>query len=215
MGGKRINHEATIGQRFSGWTLMAVERRGASPNMKIWYQVRCECGTEGWRKAHTILDGTSKGCNRCQHRRIPRNSVAVYGCAQKRVHLPEYAVWKTMLARCFNEKNKNYRHYGARGIRVCDAWLDYTAFIRDMGRRPSPTHSLERVDNDGHYEPGNVRWATRHEQSRNKRNTRWVLLAGERLCQTDAALKLGISLWALRSRMRRGTAGKLGVTEAP
>lgn len=86
-------------------------------------------------------------------------------------HAPaEYTCWKNMRRRCTNPAAKDYSRYGGRGITVCDRWQQsYAVFLADVGRRPSPTHSLDRIDNAGHYAPGNVRWATRSEQRRNTR----------------------------------------------
>jgi hypothetical protein len=84
--------------------------------------------------------------------------------------IPEYHIYRTMLRRCENQNDKDYRHYGQRGIRVCQAWRDsFWLFLEDVGRRPSAELSLDRMDNDGNYETGNVRWATAYEQNNNKR----------------------------------------------
>lgn len=105
----------------------------------------------------------------------------------------EYAAWTRMIRRCENPRHRAYPYYGGRGIRVCARWrASYAAFLADMGRRPSPRHQLDRIDNEGHYEPGNVRWATREEQQRNTRATRWVVVHGERLALSDAVERYAV-----------------------
>jgi hypothetical protein len=116
----------------------------------------------------------------------------------------EYGAWKQMLQRCRNPKNDAYQNYGGRGIRVCAAWLRFEGFFADMGPRPSPQHTVERIDNDGNYEPGNCRWATRSEQLRNRRNNIFVEILGVRMCLRDACAFLGIPMSTARYRIRRG-----------
>jgi hypothetical protein len=85
---------------------------------------------------------------------------------------PRYKTWQSLVRRCHDPKSKGYADYGARGISVCEAWReDFWQFLKDTGDRPSPRHTLDRKDNDGNYEPGNVRWATPSQQARNKRST--------------------------------------------
>lgn len=89
--------------------------------------------------------------------------------------LPEYNVWKNMVDRCYNPQNKDYKYYGARGISVCDRWVNSVHnFVSDMNLRPSAGHSIDRINNDGNYEPSNCRWATIKEQNANKRKSRIV-----------------------------------------
>lgn len=122
----------------------------------------------------------------------------------KRVASPEYSSWQAMKNRCLNPKAEDYRYYGGRGITVCPQWLGFDAFLADMGRRPTPKHTLERQDVDGNYEPGNCCWATRKEQSRNRRYARtqaWKL--AETLGIKD--MTAHHMIWQVRSKDKGNT----------
>lgn len=112
----------------------------------------------------------------------------------------EYVCWTNMLHRC---KSSNYKYYAARGIRVCNRWMRFENFLTDMGRAPSKKHSIDRIDVNGDYEPGNCRWATNAEQGRNKRSNRLVSFDGKTMIVADWAKHLGISrdtlVWRLNS----------------
>lgn len=101
---------------------------------------------------------------------------------------PEYQIWAAMIGRCETPSTTGYLNYGARGIKVCARWRhSFVAFIQDVGVRPSVAHSLDRIDNDGNYEPSNVRWSTRLEQANNKRTSRIVEYRGAQMTVADAA----------------------------
>ncbi len=106
-----------------------------------------------------------------------------------------------MWQRCTNQRNASFRHYGGRGIRVCKRWKSFTAFIADMGPRPSPHHSLDRRNNDGDYSPKNCRWATPEEQQSNTRNNRKVTALGETLIMSEWSRRSGIPLATLWRRL--------------
>ncbi len=107
----------------------------------------------------------------------------------------EYQIWNAMKQRCANKNNPAYGRYGGRGIKVCDRWIgSFTNFLEDMGERPSKKHSLDRhPNNDGNYEPGNVRWGTDDEQARNKRNNRWFEADGKKMIMQDWAAYFGVN----------------------
>lgn len=116
---------------------------------------------------------------------------------------PEYAAWIGMRRRCKNPERKDYPRYGGRGIRVCAEWdTSFGAFINDMGARPGPGYSIDRINHDGHYEPGNVRWATAQQQTENRSNARVVCYLGETLPIGDWAVRLGIDYYTLWQRLR-------------
>lgn len=112
-------------------------------------------------------------------------------------NLSIYNIWKSMIQRCENPHSRNFLYYGGRGIRVCRRWKTFTNFLADMGKRP-PRKSIDRIDNDGNYEPDNCRWATRKEQSNNRSTTRRLTLNGQTRTLKEWAVYIGIhssSLW--------------------
>jgi hypothetical protein len=114
----------------------------------------------------------------------------------------ERQCWQHIRLRCCDPKRRDYRWYGGRGIRVCDRWLNsFEAFLADMGPAPSPEHSIDRINNDGNYEPGNCRWATRKEQWRNRSDNHRVAWNGEEKTIEEWAETLGIGYYALYSRL--------------
>lgn len=98
------------------------------------------------------------------------NKKVKHGLGNNANNIPEYRAWHSMKDRCSRENHKQYRHYGGRGIAVCDRWNEsYENFLNDMGERPSDDHSLDRIDNNGNYTPDNCRWATKSQQNKNRR----------------------------------------------
>jgi hypothetical protein len=118
---------------------------------------------------------------------------------------PEYKIWTQMIQRCHNLKSDSYEDYGARGVSVCDRWREsFEAFYADLGPRPSTSHSLERNQVNGNYEPGNVRWATSCEQARNKRSNIFVTVDGQQMVLADACDKLGLNKKTVAKRIHMG-----------
>lgn len=126
---------------------------------------------------------------------------------------PEYRAWRGIIRRCTLPTNPAYSKYGGRGIQVCDRWrLSFHAFVEDVGMRPSPELSLDRIDNDGHYEPGNVRWATRKTQQRNKRNNRVLKLNGESRSVSEWAEIYGTYPQRITQRLAQGWSPEKAIT---
>lgn len=109
-----------------------------------------------------------------------------------------------MRTRCLNKANPGFRNYGGRGIKVCKRWDNFKNFYKDMGKRPSPKHSIDRINNDGHYEPSNCRWATQTQQARNKRGIHHVTYKGETRPLAEWAERIGMPLKVIYKRFRKG-----------
>ncbi|MFL5063503.1 MAG: hypothetical protein ACJ8FU_08510 [Xanthobacteraceae bacterium] len=126
---------------------------------------------------------------------------------------PEYTAWCHMRARCHRPTHPRFADYGGRGIAVCSKWREsFEGFFEDMGPRPSPKHSLERKDNEGHYEPSNCVWALPERQNRNARFNRFVTLDGERLCLKDAAKRVGLNYNTVLARLYKGWSVEAALT---
>lgn len=160
---------------------------------------KCECGKESVLPAHRLLTGNTKSCG-C----LKREVLSTMSTKHKMKHLREYGIWSLMRDRCNNKRNKSYSWYGGIGVRVCQRWDDFTLFLSDMGQRPTELHTLDRIDQSGNYEPSNCRWATRLEQSRNRKNTKIVEFNGEFRPLGEWVERLGLPYHAINKRLWRG-----------
>lgn len=130
-----------------------------------------------------------------------------------RARAVERKVWAGMLQRCGNPSAENYSLYGGRGIRVCKRWCEsFDAFYEDMGPRPGAGYQIDRIDNDGNYEPGNCRWATAKENSRNRRNNRRLTFRGETLTVAEWAERLKLTATVIYSRLSLGWSARRALT---
>ena len=163
--------------------------------------VEClHCGIKETRELGAVKKNKG-GCRACALKAVKeRPSEAKH---------PLYHTWYAMVARCQNPRAQSYHNYGGRGITVCDRWLEsFENFYADMGERPSPKHSIDRIDNDGPYSPENCRWATWEEQANNRRNNVWIEFQGERLSAAQWRKRLGVvsDLHAVAKKYNRSIA---------
>ncbi len=185
------------GQKF-GRLLVLHEDESKAYKEPHWV-CKCDCGNTKSLPSFRIRKGITKSCG-C----LASETCAMRGYRHGGFGTVEYASWNAMLSRCYNNKVDSYKHYGGRGIVVCEEWLKFENFIRDMGKKPRKNYSIDRIDVDGNYEKSNCRWATPKVQSRNKRNNRWVELNGERLVLSDWAVRVGIKVDTLWRRLKYG-----------
>lgn len=175
------------GQGFGWWKVIAKGDLG--PRGEVFWKCRCICGTEREVRAGILRrgDSTNCGCKRGVHRQ----------CGSR-----TYKSWDTMKQRCSNPKSRDYERYGKRGIKVCERWRNsFDNFLADMGERPEGK-TLDRIDNDGNYEPGNCKWSTTKEQSLNKRNSLKAIYLGKLTPLIELAALKGLPLKVLVWRLK-------------
>jgi crotonobetainyl-CoA:carnitine CoA-transferase CaiB-like acyl-CoA transferase len=184
------------GQRFGK---LLVLDRAQNVNGRTAWLCRCDCGAEVVKITKYLRNGETTSCG-CAGQGVYQTK---HGLSRK---IPEYAVWKQLRRRCNSPTAKDYDRYGGRNIRVCPRWDSFVNFLADMGRRPSPDHSIERRDNNGDYSPENCVWATDAEQRRNKRTS--VVLTrprdGKTMNLADWARELGITKETIKRRLKNG-----------
>ena len=194
------------GQVFTYLTVVEfVGRRGNSS----YYRCNCRCGSATEVSRSSLVGGQSKSCG-CFRAERMQGLMRTHGMAghkrdKSTKKSPEYKTWDGIKERCLNKNGNGYENYGARGISMAPEWRDsFEAFFAHIGPRPSPKHSIDRVDNTGDYEPGNVRWATSVQQNRNKRSNRLVEYSGRTVCLAEAAELAGLPYYVVKNRIYKG-----------
>lgn len=180
--------------------LLVLKSAGLKARQVMWL-CRCDCGNEIETSGAALRKGRSISCGCYKSTRLAVQSIT-HGESGKTA---EYHAWAAMIGRCFNLNDAAYERYGGRGITVSNQWRsDYRAFLRDMGRRPSASHSLERKDNSLGYSKGNCIWATEAMQSRNRRSNVIVEYGGKSMVLKDACAAAGLPYKTVHARIKQG-----------
>lgn len=202
--------QLSLGVRVGYLTLVGQPTEGT-------WECLCRCGVVRVLKRSSLLKGHHKSCGCSKGELCSRSSQRAkthgHRCGGPS---PTYKAWGSMKERCLKPSHKSYHHYGERGITICDRWIEsFENFLEDMGERPSTRHSIDRIDNDGNYEPGNCRWATAKQQQRNKRDNRLVTAFGETktLCEWCDDSRCSIERDTLSWRLRNGWEPEVAISK--
>lgn len=196
------NTKDISGKRFGRLIALSISHSKKTLNFrgtKLYWNCVCDCGNTAIIAAPNLYRGDTRSCG-CYQKERAVSSNTTHGMSNS----TEFDIWNSMKQRCTNPANRAFRDYGGRGIRVCSRWTaSFAHFLEDVGPRPKGMQ-LERMNNEKGYEPGNVRWATRIEQARNKRNTILVSSDGLTLSLKEWSTRTGIRYGTLWSRLKHG-----------
>lgn len=193
---------AAIDRRGHRFGRLVAICRVSIPGERPSWRFRCDCGVETVKRMSDVTTGRTRSCG-CLSRETAAVRRRTHGHAVGYSASPTLRAWNEMKKRCLNRNAKRFQDYGGRGITICDRWLSFENFLEDMGERPAPNLSLDRIDNDGDYEPNNCRWATNKEQCRNQRKTVFVQHEGKSVSLAEFAEIMGVNYWTLHWRVRR------------
>lgn len=197
-----------IGQTFNRLTIIdkPFSKKDKQGNERRFVTCKCVCGRIKSYRLSKITTGHTKSCG-CLAKEIIGAINRKHMLSKQRIH----TIWTGMKQRCLNPKSNVYKYYGARGIKICDRWLDFKNFSEDMSPTYQERLSLDRINNDGNYCKENCRWADRRTQALNSSRSKKYLVYGEELSMTEICEKFKINPSTLRNRIYRG---KLSIIEA-
>lgn len=208
------NHRAQMpaprslaGMRFGRLVVTAQGPRGLGRQRWI---AQCDCGGTTTALRSHLLIGTTRSCG-CLH----RERMAALNFRHGQSHGRIWNAWESMVRRCTDTRVDAYPRYGGRGITVCERWRTFENFAADMGPHPGKGFSIDRIDNDGHYEPGNCRWATQREQQRNRSSNVPVEINGTTRILVEWSELSGVKLCTIWRRLERGWDPHRAVFERP
>lgn len=196
------------GMKFTRLTV--IKQAPRTRHMTEWECV-CECDpkTVVIVQGVNLKSGATRSCG-C----FKKDNAAANATKHGMIKSPEYRVWCHMIGRCHNPTDAGFKWYGERGIVVCEKWREsFGNFFADIGAKPSVKHQIDRFpNNNGNYEPGNVRWATKSQNQRNKRNNRILTVNGESMSLIEWAERTGINAGTIKSRLKKGLSVELALT---
>lgn len=191
----------SIGHRF-GKLIVIEEVYEKNKRRKV--KCICDCGNETITDPRFLFIGHTKSCG-CYQKEIVAKICKEKNTTHGMSNTDEYNIWCHMKARCYNKKNKKYKDYGGRGIKVCQSWKNsFDIFLRDMGKKPTKYHSIDRIDVNGDYCKDNCKWSTNAEQALNKRKHRFVYYYGEKMPLAKACKLLGVNYRSALYRLNKG-----------
>lgn len=188
-------------QRFGRLTVL--KRNGISSGGDVFWACICDCSREITVVGTSLRGNRTQSCGCLAKEKTTKRSTK-HGHKMGGQTSQVYQSWVNMTQRCTNPNNNTYQHYGGRGITICQRWKNFPNFLEDMGEPPTKDHSIDRIDNNGHYYPYNCRWATKQEQARNRRNNHLATHDGKTQCLSSWSEKVNINIQTLLDRIRRG-----------
>ncbi len=196
--GRKLNLKE--GDKFGRLTLLKLIVETTNQGYKgLW---RCDCGIEKHYTNSKIVSGHTNSCG-CYRNDMRILINTKHGHSKKHNETPEYKIWQKMKDRCLNQNNPDFLHYGGRNITVCEKWLDFKNFIKDMGNRPSDKYSIERIDVNEGYNSINCEWILKSNQPKNRRTNIFVNINGTKMCLKDGCRYLNISYSKVLSNFRK------------
>lgn len=185
-----------LGACFGRWTV--IDHPTKRPHVGIECIAQCDCGNVRLIPQHSLTSSNSRSCG-C----LKLEMLTTHGHTKGDKQSPEFSVWRSMIKRCTVPTTVQFHRYGGRGISICERWMLFKNFLADMGPRVAGT-SIDRINNDGNYEPANCRWATFEEQVNNTVTNRFIEHDGLRLSIAQWARRLGVKESMIRGRLERG-----------
>jgi hypothetical protein len=201
---KKLNIDEYIGKNYGRWAILSeAQGRMYSKGLVRYVNCQCSCGTLKKVDLNSLKRGKSTSCG-CYNKEVLVERQTTHGLAMLSTgirHL-DYCIWMKIKSRCLNKNDKSYKHYGGRGIKICDRWKDsFKNFIDDIGWRPDNSYSIEREDYNGNYEPSNCKWILKSKQSLNNRRVKKVLYNGKKHVLSEVCRELGVNYSTMRHRV--------------